>query len=68
MQFLVHCASYRILAIILYLCGCMAFAAGIYFPVHKGEGVQSVYAGLCAMAVIIIFLGGGQFLIFLAIL
>lgn len=39
----------------------MAFAAGVYFPVHKGEGVQSVYAGLCAMAVIIIFLAAGSF-------
>ena len=42
----------------LYLCGCMAFGAGVYFPVHKGEGVQSVYAGLCAMAVINDFCGG----------
>ena len=62
MQFLVHCAKLTgFLPSFLYLCGCMAFAAGVYFPVHKGEGVQSVYAGLCAMAVIIIFLAVGSF-------
>ena len=62
MQFLVHCAKLTgFLPSFLYLCGCMAFAAGVYFPVHKGEGVQSVYAGICAMAVIIIFLTAGSF-------
>ena len=62
MQFLVHCAKLTgFLPSFLYLCGCMTFAAGVYFPVHKGEGVQSVYAGICAMAVIIIFLAAGSF-------
>ena len=35
--------------------------AGLYFGVHKGGSVQSVYAGLCVMAIVSIVLIVGSF-------
>ena len=62
MGFLVGCAKLTgFIASFLYLCGCIAVIAGLYFGVHKSGSVQSVYAGLCAMAIVGIVLIVGSF-------
>ena len=62
MGFLVGCAELTgFIASFLYLCGCIAVIAGLYFGVHKNGSVQSVYAGLCAMAIVGIMLVVGSF-------
>ena len=62
MGFLVGCAKLTgFIASFLYLCGCIAVIAGLYFCVHKNSSVQSVYAGLCAMAIVGIVLIIGSF-------
>ena len=62
MGFLVGCAKLTgFIASFLYLCGCIAVVAGLYFGVHKSGSVQSVYAGLCAMAIVGVVLIVGSF-------
>ena len=62
MGFLVGCAKLTgFIASFLYLCGCIAVIAGLYFGVHKSGSVQSVYAGLCAMAIVGLVLVVGSF-------
>ncbi len=62
MGFLVGCAKLTgFIASFFYLCGCIAVVAGLYFGVHKSGSVQSVYAGLCAMAIVGIVLVVGSF-------
>lgn len=62
MGFLVGCAKLTgFVASFLYLCGCIAVIAGLYFGVHKNGSVQSVYAGLCAMAIVGVVLIVGSF-------
>lgn len=62
MDFLVGCAKLTgFIASFLYLCGCITVIGGLYFGVHKNGSVQSVYAGLCAMAIVGIVLIIGSF-------
>ena len=61
MGFLLNCAKLTgFLSSFLYLCGCIAVVSGLYFGLHRGETVQQVNAGLCAIAVIALVLAFGS--------
>lgn len=62
MHFLVSCTRFTgIGASFFYLCGCTAAVSGLYFLVHHPKQVQSVYAGLCGLALLAVLMAAGSF-------